>query len=68
MLEGGILGMKIDEHLIKLSAGKIPIDHELKIGEEVGVFVKGTVVKIEDTDNNDGTINRTYIVKGEIAE
>ncbi len=58
---------KIDEHLIRISAGKIPIDQAIDMGDDVTLQVEGTVVKIEDSDNQDGTINRTYVVKGVAA-
>ena len=60
--------MKINEHLVKISNGKAPIDKPLEIGTEVIIGAKGTVVKVEDTDNQDGTIDRTFIVKVEYAE
>lgn len=60
--------MTIDEHTIKVSAGKIVTEKELEIGSEVRLIVTGEVVKVEDTPNYDNTISRCYIVKGEIAE
>lgn len=60
--------MTIDEHTIKISAGKIVTDKELEIGSEVKLLVTGEVIKVEDTNNFDGTISRCYVVKGEIAE
>lgn len=59
--------MKINEHLVKISAGYIVIPNELKMDEEVALIVKGQVTKIEDKSNQDGTIDRIYTVKGEIA-
>ena len=38
------------------------------MGQEIIFGGKGTVTKIEDTDNNDGTIDRCYIIKVEFAE
>lgn len=55
--------MQINERLVKISRGKIPIDKELEMGDDLELNLRGTVVKVEDTDNNDGTINRTYIVR-----
>lgn len=60
--------MTIDEHTIKVSAGKIVTDKELEMGSEVRLFVTGEVIKVEDTNNFDGTITRCYVVKGEISE
>lgn len=60
--------MKINEHLVRISAGKAPIDKPLEIGQEVTIGAKGSVVKVEDQDNGDGTINRCYVIKIEFAE
>lgn len=60
--------MKINEHLVRISAGKAPIDKPLEIGQEVTIGAKGTVTKIEDTDNQDGSIDRTYCIKILFAE
>lgn len=60
--------MKINEHLIKISAGRIVIDRELPIDQDITLLVTGSIVKYEDTSNQDGTVDRTYIVKGILAE
>lgn len=60
--------MKVNEHLVRISASKAPFTNELNMGQEVIFGGKGTVTKIEDTDNQDGTINRTYVIKIEFAE
>ena len=60
--------MKVDEHTVKISATKIPINTELEIGSEVVFIVEGEVVKVEDTPNYDGTRNRCYVVRGVIIE
>jgi hypothetical protein len=60
--------MKINEYLIKVSQGKAPIAGSLEIGQDVEVAIQGNVVKVEDTDNQDGTINRTYVIKSIVAE
>lgn len=60
--------MQINEHLIRISASKAPIGTPLDIGQEVTIGAKGTVTKIEDSDNQDGTMNRTYVIKVEFAE
>lgn len=59
--------MQIDSHLLKISASSIYIDQPLELGSEVDIVVRGSVVKIEDKDNQDSTCNRVYVVKGEIA-
>jgi len=60
--------MKVNEYLVRISASKAPFTNELNMGQEVIFGGKGTVTKIEDTDNNDGTINRTFVIKIEFAE
>lgn len=60
--------MKVNEHLVRISASKALFTNELTMGQEVIFGGKGTVTKIEDTDNQDGTINRTYVIKIEFAE
>lgn len=59
---------KIDERLIKIMASAIPIDAQLTLGDDVVLKVIGTVVKEVSDDNNDGTYNLTYIVKGIVVE
>ena len=56
--------MDVNEHLIKISAGAIPIEHALKLGDDVELMVQGTVVTILDKDLQDGTIDRVYTIKG----
>lgn len=53
----------IDEKLIRIT-GKFPIPKEMELGKDYRVLVYGSVVKTEDSDNQDGTVNRTYVVKG----
>lgn len=60
--------MKVDQHLIKISMGKIPIEQPLELGEDVKLFVKGNVAKLSHEDNQDGTFDEVYIVKGIVAE
>ena len=57
----------IDQKNIKIS-GKMEISSLLEIGQELVVALKGTVIKTEVTDNQDGTVNITYILKPYIAE
>lgn len=59
--------MKIDEELVKVSAGYITIEDHLEVGEDVAIMVKGTISKDEHKDNQDGTVNRIVTVKGRIA-
>ncbi len=60
--------MKVNEYLVKVSAGMVPIDQELALGDSVIVQVNGDVVKLEDQDNQDGTCQRIYTVKGVFSE
>lgn len=65
------LSMEIREHLLKLSGKRkdlIISTQPLAMDQEVHLVVEGQVVKIEDETNNDGTVNRIYIIKGIIAE
>lgn len=57
-------GKRINAHLLKISKALIYIDSGLKLGQDVSILVNGTVKKTEDEDNDDGTFNRVYIIKG----
>lgn len=59
-----VADMEIAEHLIKVSGGYIPTLIPLTMDEDVELRVKGSVVKIEDKSNQDGSVNRIYHVKG----
>lgn len=58
--------MQINEHILKLS-GKASIVGPLVIGKDYTFSGTGSVVKVEENDNQDGTINVTYILKPIIA-
>lgn len=58
----------VDENLVKISFSQIPIPSKLQLGEEVRLLVVGDVTKIEQLDNQDGTINQVYVVKGLFGE
>jgi len=58
----------VDEHLVKISMSKIPIEETLELGQDVNILVKGTVTKVSQEDNNDGSYNQVYIIKGAVAE
>lgn len=60
--------MRVDEHLVKISAGYIVVDAPLELDDDVTLIVRGAVTKTEDKTNNDGTFNRVYTVKGIITE
>ena len=55
--------LKINERYVKFSRGKIPIRREIAWGEEVILAIKAGLVKIEESDNQDGTKDATYIIK-----
>jgi hypothetical protein len=55
--------MDINSKNIKISSGKSEIEKELQMSQDIEIVVIGSVVKIEDTDNQDGTINRCYVIK-----
>lgn len=59
--------MQINEKLIKVSAGKVPIEGDIKLGDDVQILISGTVVKEEHEDNQDGTINQVFVVKGVVS-
>lgn len=59
--------MKINEKYIKISAAAIVVAGDIDLGKEVLVTVKGTVTDSRDKDNQDGTYDRYYTVKGELA-
>ena len=59
--------MKINEQLVKVSAAAIPISEELEMGTELTLIVTGSITKSEDKDNQDGTIDRVFTLKGELA-
>ena len=52
----------INQHLIKVS-GKSFIDKSPQLGEDVVVILKGTVVKVDHCDNQDGTMDVCATVK-----
>ena len=52
---------KINEYQV-LIYGKANIEQAIE-GKDVVLVVHGTVQKVEDEDNDNGTFNRTYKVK-----
>lgn len=59
---------QVNEHLAKISASQIALSQGLELGEEVTLIVTGDVTKIEQRDNQDGTYDQVYIVKGIIVD
>jgi hypothetical protein len=59
--------MQINERYVKLSS-RIPYPKDIGLGEDVTVTIGGVnhlanCVKIEDHDNQDGTIDKVYCLK-----
>ena len=59
--------MQID-YQIRVQSSPVGIDQELTLGDTVSAIINGDIVKVEDKDNYDGSITRTYIIKGQFAE
>jgi len=57
----------INELNIKFSQGKSNIINELEMGKDYEITVRGSVVKSEDSDNQDGSIDRCFVIKPEIV-
>ena len=58
------MGKKINEHIVKvLGLGNVENNEGLDLGEDVILEIEGNVLKVEDSDNQDGTTNRMYKVK-----
>jgi len=59
--------MQINERFVKISS-RIPYPTDIELGADVDVIIGGhnfiaNCVKQEDMDNQDGTINRVYVLK-----
>jgi hypothetical protein len=63
--------MTINERFVKLSS-RVPFPEDIKLGQDIQVTIGGETqlshylfncTKTEDLDNQDGTINRIYILK-----
>jgi hypothetical protein len=48
---------------VRITKGKCEVAGDYELGQDVEVHIKGTVVKEEIGDNNDGTADKTYVVK-----
>ncbi|HEY0087294.1 MAG TPA: hypothetical protein VGB37_00530 [Candidatus Lokiarchaeia archaeon] len=59
----------INEKIIKISGSvSVPLNTEIEISEDKAILIKGACVKTEDRDNNDGTINKVYVIKAITGE
>lgn len=54
--------MQINSHILKLT-GKCELPKELAIGHNYEIALKGSVIAYSESDNDDGTVNRTYTFK-----
>lgn len=52
----------INQKFIKIS-GRSEILAQHEIGEDITLFLKGSIVKTEVKDNQDGSVDITYVVK-----
>lgn len=55
---------EINEKIIKITgSGCIDKELELELGDDIDILIKGNVVKIEDSDNQDGTYDKIMKIK-----
>lgn len=56
--------MEVNSKFLKVSRAKVEIPDDLVLGQyNVEVLVKGDIVKVENSDQQDGTMDITYILK-----
>lgn len=55
--------MDTNENKFKFSGAIAVPPRKVELGEEVELNVRGVVVKIENKDNQDGTMDVIYVVK-----
>lgn len=60
--------MSINERTIQIRADKISTTSELENGQDVLLYVRGSVKSILHKDNDDGTEDLVYIIKGIFTE
>ena len=61
--------MKTNAHAIKISGAKIEVPNGLPVGTyDVKMEIVGDIIKEELTDNQDGTVNKTYILRATMVE
>lgn len=60
--------MKVNSRSVKISASKIEIDKPLQNGSSVVLRIEGDVIKEERIDNQDGSEDVVYVVKGIIVD
>lgn len=63
--------MTINERLLKFKAAHpkdlIYLDQDLEMDSEVELVITGQVVEITDKTLNDGSVDRIFTVKGQVA-
>lgn len=61
--------MEINEKILKLT-GKVELnpEKELEYDKDITIICQGSLVKVEEGSNQDGTVNKTYKVKLITAE
>ena len=55
--------MNLNTRFVRISKGKVEVPNDFTLGDDVTLHIKGTVVKEELTDNQDGTADKTFVVK-----
>jgi hypothetical protein len=55
----------INEHILRIS-GKVCSENAYLLGEDYTIQITGNIVKIEEHDNQDGTVDMVYVMKPEI--
>ena len=56
----------VNSHIIRIS-GKAELEEGLTLGNDYELKLTGQVVKVEEHDNQDGTINKVYVLKPEVV-
>lgn len=54
--------MEVNSHILKLT-GKAELEHGMTLGDDYTITLNGQIVKQEDKDNQDGTVDRIYTFK-----
>ncbi len=58
--------MNINQHSLKISSrhlGKIEVEKALALGDAGAVVVVGYIQDIQYSDNHDGTVDATYVLR-----
>jgi hypothetical protein len=59
--------MEINSYILKIS-GNAELPSELILGDNYKITIEGTVVKSQDSDNHNGTLDRMYTIKPIMVE